>query len=220
MAAGTASSRSALQLVIHPTISRPALTANPPPLHHEMSPNNVVEIASLLQQKHGLSHELILQIFEYAHCWRLRTTSRETAVTIRSRSETYLASGAIEGVGVRPVRRLTFTITSKDQGWSSYPADHGTFRNSWTWFEAVVIRSATENNMVPPPRRIATNIHAGKELRTHVVTWKADSDDSDEREWVTGLRKGDIVVVEAYAMYPGWKNHVKNAQIELYTAIF
>ena len=35
-----------------------------------------------------------------------------------------------------PCRRIIFTITSSDQGWSSVLADHGTYNGSWTWFEA------------------------------------------------------------------------------------
>lgn len=37
----------------------------------------------------------------------------------------------------RPCRRIVFTITSHDQGWASNARlDRGTYRGSWTWFEA------------------------------------------------------------------------------------
>lgn len=37
---------------------------------------------------------------------------------------------------VSPVRKVVFTITSKDQGWGSTRVNRGTYNDSWTWFEA------------------------------------------------------------------------------------
>lgn len=35
-----------------------------------------------------------------------------------------------------PVRKLVFSIRSRDQGWGGEPGHRGTFHGSWTWFEA------------------------------------------------------------------------------------
>ncbi|KUI60836.1 hypothetical protein VP1G_08041 [Cytospora mali] len=35
-----------------------------------------------------------------------------------------------------PCRKIVFTIRSRDQGWGGSPPDRGTYRGSWTWFEA------------------------------------------------------------------------------------
>jgi hypothetical protein len=35
-----------------------------------------------------------------------------------------------------PCRKIVFTITSHDQGWGGDYDDRGTYRGSWTWFEA------------------------------------------------------------------------------------
>lgn len=35
-----------------------------------------------------------------------------------------------------PCRKIVFTISSRDQGWSSQAQDRGSYRGSWTWFEA------------------------------------------------------------------------------------
>lgn len=35
-----------------------------------------------------------------------------------------------------PCRKVVFTIRSRDQGWGGLYPDHGTYHNSWTWFEA------------------------------------------------------------------------------------
>ncbi|KAF3937172.1 hypothetical protein ABW19_dt0201353 [Dactylella cylindrospora] len=50
--------------------------------------------------------------------------------------------GGKEGMGGRPgrVRKLVFKIRSKDQGWSSYPRDKGTYRGSWSWLEVELWR--------------------------------------------------------------------------------
>ncbi|ROT41011.1 hypothetical protein SODALDRAFT_330730 [Sodiomyces alkalinus F11] len=36
----------------------------------------------------------------------------------------------------RPVRKIVFTLRSRDQGWGGEAKDRGTFEGSWTWFEA------------------------------------------------------------------------------------
>lgn len=37
---------------------------------------------------------------------------------------------------VHPVRKIVFTIKSKDQGWGGAREHKGTYAGSWTWFEA------------------------------------------------------------------------------------
>lgn len=37
---------------------------------------------------------------------------------------------------VNPVRKIVFTIKSKDQGWGGEPGTRHTYKSSWTWFEA------------------------------------------------------------------------------------
>ena len=35
-----------------------------------------------------------------------------------------------------PCRKIVFTLRSRDQGWGGHPQDTGSYRGSWTWFEA------------------------------------------------------------------------------------
>jgi hypothetical protein len=117
---------------------------------------------------------------------------------------------------LHPVRKVVFTITSKDQGWSSSPGSHGTYENSWTWFEAVVrdkIHEPSEGKI------IVQNVHAGQEYKTHVVTWTFDAEDDDERIWVRNLKRGQHVDIVLWARYPGWENHVASARIDIFTAM-
>ncbi|KAK8122231.1 hypothetical protein PG984_010901 [Apiospora sp. TS-2023a] len=43
-----------------------------------------------------------------------------------------------------PVRKLVFNIRSCDQGWGGDPGDQGTYRHSWTWFDAGLERFDAE----------------------------------------------------------------------------
>ncbi|KAK5951066.1 hypothetical protein OHC33_007819 [Knufia fluminis] len=101
------------------------------------SPDDVIKIALLLRQK--LPGDLIPLILDFAQLWEVKNVAHslrpdrvgelqapklQAALIVPS----YLPQGA--------VRRIRFIIDSRDQGWSSYPEDHGTYRGSWTWFEA------------------------------------------------------------------------------------
>ncbi|KAK8851611.1 hypothetical protein PGQ11_014090 [Apiospora arundinis] len=43
-----------------------------------------------------------------------------------------------------PVRKIVFNIRSCDQGWGGNPGDAGTYRHSWTWFDAGLERFDAE----------------------------------------------------------------------------
>ncbi|KAF7552431.1 hypothetical protein G7046_g7410 [Stylonectria norvegica] len=45
---------------------------------------------------------------------------------------------------IRPVRKIVFSIRSKDQGWGGDPGHRGTYDGSWTWFEAGLERFDAE----------------------------------------------------------------------------
>lgn len=135
-----------------------------------------------------------------------------------------------------------FVIESRDQGWSSYPDDHGTYRGSWTWFEAkkgdasilgeeegernsegqdlhsdLNVRDPAELPSMVEGREIVRNIHAGQLWHKHVISWAADDEDANG-EWVRDMKRGDVIVLSAHARFPGWTNRVRNAKIAVYTA--
>jgi len=233
--------------------------AHPSPSRHD-----IYHVAFLLQQK--LPPELVPTIIDYAELWlRSHTfTTQERGVHDLSgriaapfpeevSGLTHISSlpigevqdeaeNGIALVGLHPIRRIDFTIESRDQGWSSFPNDHGTERNSWTWFEALAreaeelrYQDVLEQNYQeedtgianpdtgdPEPRtgvRIMTNLHAEKKWRTRTISWDLDSDDREIREWMVGLERGQIVDLLACAKYPGWTNHVRAASIDVYVAV-
>jgi len=108
--------------------------------------SDVVKIALLLRQR--LPGDLVPSILDFAQLWDVKGTARslrpdrvgelqapklQTSLIVPS----YLPRGA--------VRRVRFIVESRDQGWSSYPEDHGTDRGSWTWFEAGIRGLDTSN---------------------------------------------------------------------------
>jgi len=197
--------------------------------HHK----DVYHAAFLIRQK--LPAELAPDILDFAEYWvkssasctyHLTITERDLRVGSRTSQELQgalyhtspLIAGDYEDVSpLHPLRKVVFTINSKDQGWSSYPAHHGTYINSWTWFEAVVLDWADDAPTISP-RRICTNVHAGTDFKTHVVTWTCDSDDEEERQWVRQVRRGSKIGINVWAQYPGWANSIHSANIDIYTA--
>jgi hypothetical protein len=212
----------------------PRPPGRPLPNKKDYYPQNARDIYHtffLLRQK--LPPELAYTILEDAEYWLKSTTERKDSVIVTDRNQRtltqqaglhYLSSEPIgtEGMGrLHPVRKVIFTITSKDQGWADNPLLNGTYEQSYTWFEAVTRgRSVTEHAPHPESRRIVTNVRAGKEYKTHVVALYAKADNKGEREWVKdNLKTGHQVDVTVWARYPGWENHVAAARIEVFTAV-
>jgi hypothetical protein len=98
--------------------------------------------------------------------------------------------------------------------------DHGTYNNSWTWFDAIVPATICEATAWQPKRRrVLTNVHACSKWEKHEVLWSCESEDPEERAFVTDLARGQWIELEVHAKYSGWANHVLNAQIDVFTAI-
>ena len=195
--------------------------------------HDVYHVAFLLRQK--LPAELATEILDYAECWVKSSASCSYHMTVTERDvlvggdgqemrgvlyhTSALISGTYEQLSaLHPVRRVVFTISSRDQGWSDYRASHGTYNDSWSWFEAEVLNWGPDSEAdAVPPRRITCNIHAHGDYHTHVVEWNYDSDDADERAWVRRLRRGSKIGIDVWARYPGWTNSVRSANIDVYT---
>lgn len=108
-----------------------------------------------------------------------------------------------------------FRFRSKDQGWSSSPRKfHGTYDQSYTWFEACIF--GEEGEFKHPEEEkwtLQRNRHAGEEPEEYEVELLAESHPMFEN-----LEAGDKIGLKAKAMYPGWENHVYDASIELWFA--
>lgn len=173
--------------------------------------------------KQRLPTELVLKILNYAQYWILSQASREhmcvyTERDCRDRTP-YLISEPIPPDGRSPIREIRIDIWSHDQGWSSYHEDHGTYRNSWTWFELGIERPSErsiEDDTKDLDVRLATNLHARGVSQHHQVVYCAE----DNLPWMRNLRAGDRISIIPRALYPGWQNFVEKASIEIYTDPF
>ncbi|MCJ1470919.1 hypothetical protein MMC07_009567 [Pseudocyphellaria aurata] len=128
------------------------------------------------------------------------------------------------------LRKVVFTMRSHDQGWSDYPTNHGTFENTWTWFDAAVETKSVEavqeahgdiDSLVarmPKPldspnirrHRIQSNRHAVKEAENYRITIDRGQEPLDD------LKVGDQIMLIACARYPGWENTIEAAGIEIW----
>lgn len=117
------------------------------------------------------------------------------------------------------VRKVVISITSHDQGWSDDRRFHGTYEASWTWFEAEVkVLGGEEGRCAKWRRRLCCNLHAEGRDRTHVVEWRWDGDEEEDRDLVRSLGPGCVLSVVPWARFPGWENHVSCARIDIYRA--
>ena len=206
--------------------------------------HEVYQSALLLVQL--LPPELVITILDYAEFWdgvavgisprsdrvgELQSPKLQASLTIPA----YITRGSL--------RQIIFVTRSRDQGWSSYPADHGTYNGSWTWFEAGVrgLDSDFDDEAITEPVdcqhanaldldhkrlciqnderykygavNIITNIHAGKDIKEHKVIWSEDSADETVRNIMAEIKGGCRVEVAAHARFPGWCNYVEKVQI-------
>jgi hypothetical protein len=176
-------------------------------------PRDVYAVLFVLRQR--LVADVLRDIVDAAEYWLKTSTIRSDRVVVveRTAGAPYVVSPAVEGNGRRPVRKVIFTITSHDQGWSDYGEHHGTYVHSWTWFEARVMgadgkeRREGRDGVPVEPLKLVRNVHASEEARTHTVVVESKGGD-EGAEWVRGLRAGEAIAVVPMAMYPGWANHV------------
>jgi len=128
---------------------------------------------------------------------------REETIYVSDDSVSYLTSKPIPHG--KKLAKVVITIVSKDQGWSSYPMDDGTYRNSWTWFE-LSVGSPSEAPGEKWRGEVVRNLHAHGEFKEHTI--KISNKGLYEK-----AESGDVLTVWAHARFPGWRNTVKKVTI-------
>ncbi|KAA6407987.1 MAG: hypothetical protein FRX48_08338 [Lasallia pustulata] len=118
-----------------------------------------------------LPNELVLAILDHAHTYLmlppislprqtppLRISEDRHSIPPFSGDKIILATPPLTQATIRRIRKITITWLSKDQGWSSYPEQQGTYDGSWTYFD-VALQPAIS---APPP-----NTTTDPDLRPH-----------------------------------------------------
>ncbi|KAI1655923.1 hypothetical protein F4813DRAFT_148889 [Daldinia decipiens] len=80
--------------------------------------------------------------------WRVEATPKQLEEEYPQSDLQKLAEGPLPTLE-HPFRKVVFDIESCDQGWSSHHDDHGTYRSSFTWFEAGLERFDKNNECLP-----------------------------------------------------------------------
>lgn len=171
--------------------------------------------------KPALPTELILQILSHPSRWLLTTSvylSTPARVSSSESERAIVHTPPISKHQLPLIRRIVFTYSSKDQGWSSYSSDHGTYRNSWTWFEAGLRKHAEEEeekvsltDQMQHRHRLHCNRHAGWETEDYQFVVEGD------HPILENMQAGDEVVLWARAKFGGWENFVQGAAIQIWT---
>jgi hypothetical protein len=130
---------------------------------------------------------------------------REEIIRVSNNSVSYLTSKPIPKG--KKLKKVVITVVSKDQGWSSFPDDYGTYRNSWTWFDLSVGPPSKKDSEEKWRGEVTRNIHAHDEFKEHTIEIPADEGLYEKAE------SGDVLTVWACAQFPGWENTVKKVVI-------
>ncbi|KAL9611418.1 MAG: hypothetical protein Q9167_003924 [Letrouitia subvulpina] len=201
-------------------------TKAPQQQHRSSSPKWTVRSSNLAvlfcltragPRRPALPLELVLLILAHPTRWlRTASASLPAAVHVSDAQQTILTLGPLTAHEIHLLRKIVFTFRSKDQGWSSYPADHGTFRGSWTWFQLVITPDAgadvaEQGKGDQREHVLQVNRHAGRVMEDYRLEFEAGD------EIVDGLREGDTLAVSACAAYPGWRNFVEEAGMEIWS---
>ena len=182
----------------------------------------------------ALPNEIILQILDHPSRWiqvhsvKLEAVAAHEPLICRSNGPQHgdwqiLVTDPVSGRVINKLREIVYSFRGQDQGWSSYPQDHGTYAGSWTWFEAGLTRFEDKNAQGEELRRqkdlraekerdryeLHRNRHAGLKPENYVIELGA------EHDLLKRVEEGDRFALWARAMFPGWENRVHRARIEI-----
>ena len=114
--------------------------------------------------------------------------------------------------------KVRVVVTSRDQGWSSYPGEHGT-RSSHTWGVLRLLPPTGDAELASV--EAYRNIHAGAAWEEHTRELDLSSDLLRElRACVIARREATHKLqLRLSARYPGWVNRTNAARIEVVWAL-
>lgn len=169
----------------------------------------------------ALPPEIVLQILEHPSRFILTssvsldsTDNLPKSVPSHRAPQEVIRSSPLSANNAKDTRKVVFEMTGKDQGWSSYGPEHGTYNNTWTWYDAVVLRKNGEDSETYEEalrQELHRNRHAGQQVETYRTEFDGDHD------LVKMLREGDVIALDACAVFDGWECRVYGATIEVWS---
>ena len=199
-------------------------------------------LSTATPKRKALPAELILQILEHPTRWVCTYATafpdpeapESRAIRVpagfdnrQANIQVVLSTEPLAPAEIGRLRSVVFTFTSKDQGWSSYPDHHGTYENTWSWFEAG-LRPQTRGGHGTTARgeggdergeevgryerfHLQRNRHAGREQESYRIELGLDS------PLLRRMEAGDVIDLLACAQCAGWENQVFEASIEIWS---
>jgi hypothetical protein len=140
-------------------------------------------------------------------CWDLPPSASASAQSLHQ------SFRLLSHRGKHPARKIVFSISSHDQGWGGNSRFRGTYRESWTWFDAYIVPHGEQPTLatsltrpssvseaepefvpliLPGPHTLQVNRMATRETQHHHIVWHF----RDPVPAFTSLN-GDEVAVEA-----------------------
>ena len=207
--------------------------------YHPQNANSIFNVfLSLRYKSQGkLANSQLVEIIDLANYWTKSTKCqrKDWKVDEGRGFPPYVKSLPISGRTTRPVQKVVFKIESHDQGHSWDKKWHGTYTESFTFFDIAVAKAhsqenekAIEEHKLQDVRRLMHNIHANgahydaavSEVRDGEQRWYAGVriDEEAQSRWVRSLGVGDVVVVIPKTQYRLWFNYVSFARIDVYSS--
>ncbi|KAF9643599.1 kinase-like protein [Thelephora ganbajun] len=138
-------------------------------------------------------------------------TVEETVIVDQREETVHISDGSISYLTSKPIpsgkklKEVVITVVSKDQGWSSYPEDYGTYRNSWTWFE-LSVGSPSKDSGEKWRGEVVRNLHAHGEFKEHTIK-------ISDGKLYEKAESGDVLTIWAHTQSSGWRNTVRKVRI-------
>lgn len=187
------------------------------------SAHDVFRTAHYLKKLLGRGQEtmpIVNWILELAEYWIATATQRdgEHWFDENDPNPVYLRSVPITGRSTRPVRRITFHISSHDQSTGPGPGDF----DGYTWWN--VERESAGQRV--GRRKILKNKHRRGEWTDFNVSWPNrkgfdqtpyDPPGKVKETWMSRLGPGDRVLIISKAQLQMWRNYVRRAEVTVYT---
>lgn len=226
-------------------MSTPPPPPPPAPSRSDLTHASNLTILSVLStpgpKRPALPVEIILQILTHPSRWvqsaQLSLASPLSVSSVKG-CTVILCAPPLTSKSIRLLRSVVFTFTSHDQGWSSFYSNHGTYENSWTWFDVVVGSGGTGSSIVtdldrleleddddwgPDPeiqsrfhwaekkiQRLQSNRHASRVAEAYRFELEVG------QGILQDLKEGDEIALLASAVFPGWVNNIEEAAMEIW----
>lgn len=121
-------------------------------------------------------------------------------------------------------KAVVYSFKSRDQGWSSYPQQPGTYEGSFTFFEAGItrfeVKGAKGEELARQQSLRAEKEYQRYELQRNRLAGKAPEayriQLEKDHDLLQQIQDGDRFALWARSIYPAWANYVYGAKIELW----